>query len=210
MKKRMQLLWLIALCLVLTLAGCRRKPIETESETQSETEKATEKLTEWETETTKLTQPATERQSETKKETAKKTTKKTSVTPSTTKQTEAVATQMCPYCGNSFSTVAGADGSSPYSTHVAQEEAYINSQQGGEDTPGYQTGSDGNLYAQCPYCYQWFLDVADESGYSPYADHVAAESAYANQEAEEDYVQCPNCGNWVTPEEYQQHISNGW
>lgn len=219
MKKYTQAVFLLALCCAVGLSGCRRKltPEELQSETASETkqEVITEQVTETQTFTQKQTQAQTQRQ----------TAAKTTVTPNTQKQTqkqtqaqttEAPAqTQQCPYCGNWFSTTISADGTSEYSSHVAQEEAYAKTTEATNsassyDGSDYQTGSDGTLYAQCPYCFQWFSDAPDASGYSPYADHVAAEAAYAAQQQNEDYVQCPNCGNWVTQEEYQEHIANGW
>lgn len=224
MKRRAQLFLMIALCIA-GASGCRRKPIETESQAPTEAETQSEP----QTETGKATEPLTEKITEKESETQKKTTTPTRVTANKTQKNTAAgaATQACPYCGNSFSTTAAADGSSEYSAHVAQEEAYIRSigkdpatylssgsagtgTQSSSDSSGYQTGSDGTLYAQCPYCFQWFSDAADASGYSPYAEHIAAEAAYANQQSNEDYVQCPNCGNWVTQDEYQEHINNGW
>lgn len=219
MKARKYMLLLLALCCIAGFSGCRRAPAETEtsSETVKETTSETEKVTETQKQTT-------EKQTETQQQTVKK----TSVTPSTqTPQTAASetqaqttesATQQCPYCYSWFSTTLQADGTSEYSTHVAAEESYLQSIQSSTnaadnsytDDYNYQTGADGNLYAQCPYCFQWFSDTADAGGYSQYADHVAAEAAYAAQIAGEDLVQCPNCGNWVTPEEYQDHINNGW
>lgn len=222
MRKRIQWLLLIMVCCTLVLPGCRRKPIETESETETQSETVTEKKTE------KLTEKATEKQSETQQQT----TKRTTVTPNSTAQTPQTdtqaattasetqpsetqapqtdaASQQCPYCYNWFSTASLEDGSSEYSSHVAQEEAYIASQ-GGYDSSSYYTDGSGVQYAQCEYCFQWFSTAADASGYSPYADHIAAETAYAMQNNNEEYVQCPNCGNWVTQSEYNDHIANGW
>lgn len=221
MKARKYMLLLLALCCLVGFSGCRRAPAETEtsSETVKETTSETAKVTETQKQTT-------EKQTETQQQTVKK----TSVTPSTqTPQTQTAASetqaqttenaaQQCPYCYNWFSTTLQADGTSEYSTHVAAEESYLQSIQSSTnaaddsytDDYNYQTGADGNLYAQCPYCFQWFPDTTNAGGYSQYADHVAAEVAYAAQIAGEDLVQCPNCGNWVTPEEYQDHINNGW
>lgn len=208
MKRHAQFFFLIAMC-TLCAAGCRRKPItaETQAQTEAETQSVQQ---ETEAVTEAATEQATEKESETQKQQAKKpTTITANKTQKSTENTDPTATaQACPYCGNQFSTAPNADGSSEYSAHVAQEEAYIESI--GGDVSDYQTGSDGTLYAQCPYCFQWFSDAPDASGYSPYAEHVAAETAYANQMANEDYVQCPNCGNWVTQSEYQQHIAYGW
>ena len=216
----------------MALSGCRRKPVETEpatetqSETQTEAQTETKKETEAQTETAKQTQPQTE------KKTVQQTEKKVTVTPTQPQtqvqvqpqtqpqttapqteapQTEASAPAQCPYCGGWFST-AGQEtaGTSEYSSHVAQEEAYIASQNG-YDPSQYQTANDGTQYAQCQYCFQWFSTTPDASGYSPYSEHVAIESAYAAQIGlEAEYVQCPNCGGWVTPAEYDVHIANGW
>lgn len=218
MRKRIQWLLLIMVCCTLVLPGCRRKPIETESETETQSETVTEKKTE------KPTEKKTEKQSETQRQTNKRTT----VTPNSTAQTPQsntqvsetqpsetqapqtnAASQQCPYCYGWFSTASLEDGSSEYSNHVAQEEAYIASQ-GGYDSSSYYTDGSGVQYAQCEYCFQWFSTAADASGYSPYSDHVAAEAAYAAQIANAEYVQCPNCGNWVTQSEYNDHINNGW
>lgn len=252
MRRRIRLLLLAVLCLSIGLSGCRRKPIETEtqketaaSETQTEKDAGTEKQSESKTE--KTTESGTKK---TPQSTAQKHTTVTpsSITPKPSSSPQKSPspspkgqTQTCPYCAGSFSTVTGADGSSEYSSHVAQEEAYIRAiggdpatyqsgvpsstpdssqgngsggQTGGTtgngDWSGYQTGDDGTLYAQCPYCFQWFSDTADSTGYSPYAQHVAAETAYLNQQGGEEYVQCPICGNWVTQSDYQVHQANGW
>lgn len=219
MKKRGCTILILMLGCTIALSGCRRKPVETEpaTETQSETQTETKKETEKQTETAKQTQPQTE------KETVKQTEKKVTVTPTqpqtqaqtqpqtTAPQTEASAPAQCPYCGGWFST-AGQEtsGTSEYSSHVAQEEAYIASQNG-YDSSQYQTSSDGTQYAQCQYCFQWFSTTPDASGYSPYSEHVAIESAYAAQIGlEAEYFQCPNCGTWVTASEYDVHIANGW
>lgn len=219
MKKRGCTILLLMLGCTMALSGCRRKPVETEpaTETQSETQTETKKETEVQTETAKQTQPQTE------KKTVKQTEKKVTVTPTqpqtqaqtqpqtTAPQTEASAPAQCPYCGGWFST-AGQEtgGTSEYRSHVDQEEAYIASLNG-YDSSQYQTGNDGTQYAQCQYCFQWLSTTPDASGYSPYSEHVAIESAYAAQiGAEAEYYQCPNCGTWVTPAEYDVHIANGW
>lgn len=225
MKKRMRQLLMLLVCCALLLPGCRRKPIETETQTETETE------TKKETETEKKTEKPTEKQSETKRETTKRTTVSPNSstnnaprTPSTNQaqsesqaQTSAASYDYCPYCGGSFSTTLSSDGASEYSSHVAQEEAYIASINNGSGSTNQDYGSDdggqydsSGQYAQCNYCFQWFSTAADASGYSPYADHIAAETAYAMQTGQEEYVQCPNCGNWVTPSDYNDHIANGW
>lgn len=226
MRKRMYLLLLCVLCCAAGVSGCRRKPIETEPETQTETTSETQ------TETQK--QIETQKQSETQKaeKTQPETVKKTTVTPSTqTPQTNAQTTtpmtesetpqtqateapsQACPYCGVWYYTTLYADGTSDYSNHVAAEEAYINSSNYTDpsyDPNQYYTDNAGNQYAQCEYCFQYISTTPDASGYSPYAEHVAAEAAYAASQANQDYVQCPYCGNWVTQSEYQEHMANGW
>lgn len=222
MRKRIHWLLLVMVCCALILPGCRRKPIETETETTSETE------TESETNTEKQTKKETEKQSETQRQTNKRTTvtpNSTTQTPQTNTQasetqaqtqaaeTNAPATeassQQCPYCYGWYSTASTGDGSSEYSSHVAQEEAYIASQSG-YDPNSYYIDNNGGQYAQCEYCFQWFSTAADASGYSPYADHVAAEAAYAAQSGYEEYIQCPYCGNWVTQSDYNDHITYGW
>ena len=64
---------------------------------------------------------------------------------------------------------------------------------------------------QCPYCGQWFSTAPDASGYSPYGEHLAAESAYAATYAAEQgqqYQECPYCGQWLDSATYQDHITN--
>lgn len=207
----MRCLLLLSFCSLICLSGCRRKPIEPQTETQ--TQKQTQSETEKQTETKKQTE--TRKQTETKKKTE---TQKATAAATPTPQTEQVQapptappSQQCPYCGNWYYTTAYADGTSDYSNHVAEEEqAAIPSDY---DPSQYYTGNDGTEYAQCQYCFQWFSTVPDASGYSQYADHVAAEAAYAatlSEQQQEDYVQCPNCVTWVTGSEYQDHIANGY
>ena len=232
MKKGYRLLFLLAFSLTLLLSGCRRTPIETETEvqTETETETETEKQTEKKKETEKETEKQTEKQTtkQTEKTTVSPNTSNSAVTPQTNQNTDTNATSMCPYCYNYFSTQTGADGSSVYSSHVAQEEAYLISIGGTPITGSSGTGSSGSGdnnssdsdtsysdtnnggYAQCEYCFQWFSTDPGVSGYSPYSEHVAAEAAYSAQSYEQDYYQCPNCGNWVTYTEYQYHISGGY
>ncbi len=240
MKKRMHWLLLTLVCCALVLPGCRRKPIETETqtETQSETESETESKTE------KAAKKESEKQSETNKRKTVSPNSSTSNAPrtpstnqkqsetqaqsETTAPTEAPAQEYtyntCPYCGGSFSTNLLDDGTSEYSNHVAQEEAYIdyingtsgNTNSNSNTNPDYDSSDDGGQfdstgqYGQCNYCFQWFSTVPDASGYSPYANHVAAEEAYAMQNSHEKYLLCPNCGNWVTQSDYNDHIANGW
>lgn len=232
MKKRMHWLLLMLVCCAIVLPGCRRKPIETETqtETQTETESETEKKTE------KQTEKKSEKQTETNKRKTVSPNSSTNNAPrtpgtnqtqsETTATTEASAQEntydTCPYCGGSFSTTLLADGTSEYSSHVAQEEAYIdyiNGTSGNTTTDpnqNYDSSDDGGQfdstgqYGQCTYCFQWFSTVPDASGYSPYANHIAAEEAYAMQNSQEEYLQCPNCGNWVTQSDYNDHIANGW
>lgn len=219
MKKRTHILLLLLLGCTLAFTGCRRKPIETESETQSETQTETET----ETQTEKTTKVQTE--AETEKETQKQTNKVT-VSPTqpqtqsetqaqTQAQTEAQQSAQCQYCGGWFYTTTNSDGTSDYSNHVAQEEAYLASIGGSSDSDydasQYYTDDSGSQYAQCQYCFQWFSTTSDSSGYSEYSQHVAQESAYAaSMGMVAEYVQCPNCGAWVTPSEYDTHIANGW
>ncbi len=214
MRKKFYSVLLLTLSCTLIFSGCRRKPIETEKETETETETQTET----ESETAKQTEKETEK--ETTKQTEKKTTvaaqTQTTVTAQTnavqteTQQTEAPSSSQCPYCGNWFYTTVGEDGTSDYSRHIAAEEADAEDISAYDEST-YSTGTDGVTYAQCQYCFQWFSTVPDESGYSPYNQHVAQESAYAAQMGyDAEYVQCPYCGNWVTSSEYDVHIANGW
>lgn len=222
-KRRVHAFLLLALGCSLIFSGCRRKPVETESETTSETETETE--TEKETEKQSETKKETEKQKQS--ETQKQTEKKTTVTPNTTVQTPtsettapqteaaAAATDQCPYCYNWFSTAQNADGSSEYSTHVAAEKAYAeqNNYSGANDNDydpsEYYTDPYGGEYAQCGYCGQWFSTAADDTGYSPYSEHVANEAAYAAQMSASNYVQCPYCGYWVSEADYEYHTANG-
>lgn len=221
MKKRARILLLLMLSCTLTLSGCRRKPIETEMQTESETQSETlsEKETEKETQKTTKAQTEPETEKETQKQTSKVTVSPTQ--PQTQKQSETQAqtqdqsSSQCQYCGGWFYTTPNADGTSDYSNHVAQEEAYIASIGGttnsGSDSSQYYTDNSGSQYAQCQYCFQWFSTASDANGYSEYSQHVAAEAAYAaSMGMTAEYVQCPNCGAWVTPSEYDTHIANGW
>ncbi|MDO5539761.1 MAG: hypothetical protein Q4F83_06770 [Eubacteriales bacterium] len=200
MKKHICQLLLVSFCCMACFSGCRRKPVETETQSETETQ----------------TQPETIKQTETQKQSE---TKKATVTPnSVTAQTDAPtqtqttepASQQCPYCGNWYYIATYADGTSDYSIHVAAEEQAQQSVPDDYDPSQYYTGNDGTEYAQCEYCYQWFSTAQDANGYSPYADHVAAESAYAAMQQQEEYVQCPVCGNWVTASEYQDHVTYGY
>lgn len=222
MKKRARILLLLMLSCTLTLSGCRRKPIETEMQTESETQSETLSEKETEKETQKTTKTQTEpTEKETQKQTSKVTVSPTQ--PQTQKQSETQAqtqaqeqsSSQCQYCGGWFYTTPNADGTSDYSNHVAQEEAYIASIGGttnsGSDSSQYYTDNSGSQYAQCQYCFQWFSTASDANGYSEYSQHVAAEAAYAaSMGMTAEYVQCPNCGAWVTPSEYDTHIANGW
>ncbi|MDO4523396.1 MAG: hypothetical protein Q4B57_09670 [Eubacteriales bacterium] len=217
MKKRVCIL-LLALTVSLALSGCRRRPIETEAQTETETISETETETKKETETEKETVKQTEKKASSKTTVAPKTTTQTlpqspittSQTPQseTTAQTEAPASSQCPYCGQWFSSAITADGSSEYSNHVYYEQNA--GDDSAYDSSGYYTGSDGAQYAQCPYCFQSFSTAADESGYSPYSEHVAQESAYAATLDDGTYTQCPYCGLWLGSDDYADHIANGW
>lgn len=216
MKKRILRLFLFSVCCTICFSGCRRKIAEpeTQSETQTQSETTAESETQKQSETKK--QPETEKKAATQKTATQK--PKTAAAKPVTQApaTEAAQTptteppsQQCPYCGNWYYTTPYGDGTSDYSNHVAAEEAQLAAPDD-YDSSQYYMGDDGIEYAQCPYCYQWFSTAQDSTGYSPYADHVAAESAYAMQQSQEEYYQCPNCGNWVTAYEYQEHIANGW
>lgn len=214
MAKKARLLFLLALCSTLTLAGCRKKVEETESETQTETTSETE--TESETETTKETEKKTS--STNKTSTSQKTTEKTVVKPktvtsntttTTTPTTEAASsygTEQCPYCFQQISLQPNADGSTVYSVHVAQEKSWADTYGYGDTPPANQQTdapqtnapqtdapqTDAPSYtdvAQCGYCYQWFT-VSDGS----YSAHLAAENDALGLPQGTEYVQCPTCG----------------
>ena len=229
------MLLLLSLSSTLLLSGCRRKPVDpvqpqtetetqkmTETETEKTTEKVTEKVTEKQTEkvTEKQTEkpaakPATEKQTDKKQPTSTKTTVAPSqpVNPS---PNGGGATNTCPYCCGSFSTVPGADGVSEYTSHVGAEEAYIEytKSQGtytdpnaGATTPSNQYG--GTATAQCPYCWGWY-STDSTYGYSEYSQHLAAEEANSYQQSTVEYTQCPYCGLWIDPYSYQDHITYGY
>ncbi|MGI6017484.1 MAG: hypothetical protein ACOX8M_01540 [Marvinbryantia sp.] len=213
MKKQSRIFFLLAVCGILTLSGCRKKIDETESETQSETvtESETEKQTQKKTEkTTEKKTPTTQ------KSTEKKTVKPSTVNgntptgqtnrPSTTPETEAAGTEMCPYCFQQISLAPTDSGSTIYAEHVAQEKAWADTY-GWGDTPPTNTpttgtpstdapatdapSTDGNTddSAQCGYCYQWF-SVSDGS----YAAHIAAHNEELGLPSGTEYITCPKCG----------------
>ncbi|EET61862.1 hypothetical protein BRYFOR_06054 [Marvinbryantia formatexigens DSM 14469] len=213
MAKKGRLLFLLALCGMLSLTGCRKKAEETESETttvsetesESETEKETEKTTEKKSQNTSV-----KNTTETEKTTVKASAAKPSTTGSST-QTESTAqtensagTAQCPYCYQQISLASNGDGTTVYSVHVAQEKAWAdmygygdtppaNQQQtNAQQTEAQQTdapsgGTDDSQ--QCGYCYQWF-SVSDGS----YAAHLAQENASLGLPQGTEYVQCPTCG----------------
>lgn len=228
MKKQSRILFLLAVCGILTLSGCRKKIDETESETQSET------ITESETE--KQTQKKTERTTEkktptTQKSTEKKTVKPSTVNgnsstgqtnrPSTTPETEAQAsagTEMCPYCFQQISLAPTDSGSTIYAEHVAQEKAWADTYGWGDTPPTSAStdapatnapttdapSTDGNIddSAQCGYCYQWF-SVSDGS----YAAHVAAHNEELGLPSGTEYITCPRCGySYPKGSMYDNHV----
>ncbi|MDO4343830.1 MAG: hypothetical protein Q4C50_03400 [Eubacteriales bacterium] len=210
MKKKGKLLFLLSLCAVLSLTGCRKKLAETESETQSET--VSEKQTE--TQTEKQTVKATEKSTSKSTSSTTKTTEKTKVKASTvtsetsstttTPTTEAYGTQQCPYCYQQISLEPNGDGTTVYSVHVAQEKAWADTYGYGDTPPTESTNAqtetqaqtqstaaatEAPATAQCGYCYQWFT-VADGS----YQAHLDAENAALGMPAGTEYIQCPTCG----------------
>ena len=214
MKKQSRILFLLAVCGILTLSGCRKKIDETESETQSET------ITESETE--KQTQKKTERTTEkktptTQKSTEKKTVKPSTVNgnsstgqtnrPSTTPETEAQAsagTEMCPYCFQQISLAPTDSGSTIYAEHVAQEKAWADTYPATNAPTTDAPSTDGNIddSAQCGYCYQWF-SVSDGS----YAAHVAAHNEELGLPSGTEYITCPRCGySYPKGSMYDNHV----
>lgn len=236
MKKHLKVVLLLSLSSMFLLSGCRRKPIEEiqmMTEVITETETATEKLTEAATEkkvkkdkkqaetavqTEVQTEAQTEKKANTQKRKANKQTEKSTesesakstVKPSTPAPSQGISgdSDICPYCGGSFSTYIGESGSSEYSEHVGQEEAYISYMNGqggytGQSDAGTASGGAGT--SQCPYCWQWF-DNDNTWGYSEYQLHIQAEEA--GQQVE--YNPCPYCGLWLEPGTLNDHIANGY
>lgn len=209
MAKKGRLLFLLALCGMLSLTGCRKKAEEAESETQtvseteseSETEKKTEKTTE------KGTRKTTENNtaSTDKKTTVKASTKTPSTTGTTPQTGSAAGTAQCPYCYQQISTASNGDGTTVYSVHVAQEKAWADMYGYGDTPPANQQQTDTQQQTnasqtetppntvddsqQCGYCYQWF-SVSDGS----YAAHLAEENAALGLPQGTEYIQCPTCG----------------
>lgn len=209
MAKKGRLLFLLALCGMLSLTGCRKKAEETESETQtvsemesaSESEKETEKTTERETQKTTVKNTVS-----TEKKTTVKASTSTSSAKNTTAQTENTAgTAQCPYCYQQISLASNGDGTTVYSVHVAQEKAWADMYGYGDTPPvnqpqtntqqqtnAQQTEPPANTIddsQQCGYCYQWFT-VSDGS----YAAHLAEENAALGLPQGTEYIQCPTCG----------------
>lgn len=222
MMKKSRYFLLFALCGVLSLSGCRKKAPETEAQTETESETQTEKVTEKQTE--KETQKTTEKVSTASNKNTK-TTEKTTVKPSTitsnkkpnttTPSTNNTAvdygTQQCPYCYQQISLAPNDDGTTIYSVHVAQEQAWAETY-GYGDQPGTATQDPqqpaqdpqqpSNDVAQCGYCYQWFT-VSDGS----YSAHIAAENSSLGLPEGTEYIQCPNCGySYPKGNLYDNHV----
>lgn len=221
MIKKSRYFLLFALCGILSLSGCRKKAPETEAQTETESETKTEKVTEKQTE--KETQKPTEKASTASNKNTK-TTEKTTVKPSTitankkpntntTTPATDYGTQQCPYCYQQISLAPNDDGTTVYSVHVAQEQAWAETY-GYGDQPGTATQdpqqpaqdpqqpSNNNDVAQCGYCYQWFT-VSDGS----YAAHIAAENASLGLPEGTEYIQCPICGySYPKGNLYDNHV----
>lgn len=222
MKKKSRLIFLLVLCVAVSLCGCRKKAAETESETETQT------VTETESETEKETQKETKKETEKSTTTSNKTTstEKTTVKPSTVKSNSSTgssstkpstssttpstsnntaATQQCPYCYQQISTAPNGDGTTVYSVHVAQEKAWADTYGYGTDTPQQTEAPEQNANdsAQCPYCYQWF-SISDGS----YNAHINSEtSTPADSGGAVSYTQCPYCGNlYPTGTAYDTHV----
>ncbi len=233
MKKQSRILFLLAVCGILTLSGCRKKIDETESETQSET------ITESETE--KQTQKKTERTTEkktptTQKSTEKKTVKPSTVNgnsstgqtnrPSTTPETEAQAsagTEMCPYCFQQISLAPTDSGSTIYAEHVAQEKAWADTYGWGDTPPTSAStdapatnapatnapttdapSTDGNIDDSAQCGYCYqWFSVSDGS----YAAHVAAHNEELGLPSGTEYITCPRCGySYPKGSMYDNHV----
>lgn len=232
MKRKSSILFLLALCGILTLSGCRKKIEETESETQSET--VTETESETETDSEKETQKETQKKTSVsnKQSTEKKTVKPSTINSnsSTQKQTEknntaTAGTEQCPYCFQQISLASNGSGSTIYAEHVAQEKAWADTY-GWGDTPPTENPNSGNTTpstdtpstytpatdtpatnggddsAQCGYCYQWF-SVSDGT----YSAHIAAHNADLGLPSDTEYVQCPKCGySYPKGNMYDNHV----
>lgn len=223
MKKKVLLLYILALSMMFSFSGCRSKVAETESEsetiseTESETKKQTEKETQKQSESQKTTEKKTSTTSNAKKNTDS--TDKTTVKPSTitdsaktqtsesqkqTNQTDAsssAGTQMCPYCYQQISLASDGEGSTIYADHVAQEKAWADymASSNTQTTPSTEAPSNSDS-AQCPYCNQWFT-ISDGS----YNAHINAETSGSS-----DYITCPLCGNtYQKGVEYDTHYCTG-
>lgn len=225
MLKKSSYFLLFALCGILSLSGCRKKAPETETQTETETETQSETQTEKATEkqTEKPVQKTTEKQTASKNNT--KTTEKTTVKPSTinsnnttgttsnsnntTTAADSYGTQQCPYCYQQISLAPNGDGTTVYSVHVAQEQAWAETYGYGDQpgtatqqTPQDTTQQPANDSAQCGYCYQWFT-VSDGS----YAAHIAAENAALGIPEGTEYIQCPICGySYPKGNLYDNHV----
>lgn len=225
MIKKSRYFLLFALCGILSLSGCRKKAPETEAQTETESETKTEKVTEKQTEkeTQKPTEKASTASNKNTKTTEKTTVKPSTITankkPNTTTNTNTTTpatdygTQQCPYCYQQISLAPNDDGTTVYSVHVAQEQAWAETY-GYGDQPGTATQdpqqpaqdpqqpSNNNDVAQCGYCYQWFT-VSDGS----YAAHIAAENASLGLPEGTEYIQCPICGySYPKGNLYDNHV----
>ncbi|MDO4632605.1 MAG: hypothetical protein Q4B01_01965 [Eubacteriales bacterium] len=226
MMKKGMIMFMLSACVLLSATGCRRKLAKTETETET---KASEVVTEVQNAVSVKLETETEKQSETeKKSTSGSTT--TGSTPKTTAETETKATvvkpstvtteqqvteaanygtDQCPYCGNYFSLAPNDDGTTVYSSHVAQEAAWAaymseNAQDNSGSTAQDNTAQSETSAAtsQCPYCYGWYT-VADGSYDAHVATHYSASLG-------SDYVVCPLCGNtYASGVEYDTHYCTG-
>lgn len=226
MKRKSSILFLLALCGILTLSGCRKKIEETESETQSETVTETESESETDSEKETLKKPSAINKQSTEKKTVKpstinsdSSTQKQTEKKNNTNNTTTAGTEQCPYCFQQISLASNGSGSTIYAEHVAQEKAWADTYGWGDTPPSGGTtpstdapttpstdapssGNGGDDSAQCGYCYQWF-SVSDGT----YSAHIAAHNADLGLPSGTEYVKCPKCGySYPKGNMYDNHV----
>ena len=234
MKKRIRILFLLAVCSILTLSGCRKKIDETESETQSETVTETESESETKKQIQKNTEKITEKKvPATQKSTDKKTVKPSTVDgnapagqtdrTSTTPETEAAGTEMCPYCFQQISLEPTDSGSTIYAEHVAQEKAWADTYGWGDtpptnastDTPATDTPATDAPATDAPST-DGNSDDSAQCGYcyqwfsvsdGSYAAHIAAHNDELGLPSGTEYITCPKCGySYPKGSMYDNHV----
>lgn len=232
MKIRKILLLLACTTLVFGATGCHKEPkqeteVQTESETESESETETETETESESESESETETEKETESETEKKSEAKTNTRTTLTPSSVNGTTGTqtpsgsrpsagaasnATDVCPYCGNSFPLA-----NNTYSSHVAQEKSWSeymsgleweNSNNTGYDyNYGYDNSSNSGYGNSYDYDYNNSYNNGYNTGYgNDYNNNYNNgynnnyNNNYNNQQNNtyEETSQCPYCYQWFT------------